>query len=44
MHSGTLTSDWTISSVWRSSGGSVSLGLTAVTPALTSSTMAPAAT
>ena len=44
MQSGRSTSDCTISSVCRSSGGSVSLGLTAVTPALTSRMWAPAAT
>ncbi|MNL51742.1 hypothetical protein D3C87_1748640 [compost metagenome] len=42
--SGTSTRPWTISSVLTSSGGSVSFGLTAVTPALTSSIVAPAAT
>ncbi len=44
MHKGTFTRPCTISMVRRKSGGSVSLGLTAVTPALTSSTMAPAST
>ena len=43
MHSGMSQIDWTISSVWRISGGSVSLGFTAVTPALTSRMWAPAA-
>ena len=43
MHSGKSVMDWTISSVWRISGGSVSFGLTAVTPALMSRMWAPAA-
>ena len=42
-HSGMSQIDWTISIVWRISGGSVSLGFTAVTPALTSRMWAPAA-
>ena len=42
MHSGRSTSACTISSVCFRSGGSVSLGLTAVTPALTSRIWAPA--
>ena len=42
MHKGRSVTDCTISIVCRSSGGSVSLGLTAVTPALTSRTWAPA--
>jgi len=44
MHKGRSTSDCTISSVCFISGGSVSLGFTAVTPALMSRIWAPAAT
>ncbi len=42
--SGISTRPWTISSVWTSRPGSVSFGLTEVTPALMSSIVAPAAT
>ncbi len=41
--SGRSTRFWTISSVWTSRPGSVALGSTAVTPALTSSMVAPQA-
>ena len=44
MHSGISVIDCTISKVWRINGGSVSLGFTAVTPALISRMCAPAAT
>ncbi len=41
---GTSTRPWTISSVWTRRAGSVAFGSTAVTPALMSSMVAPAAT